>query len=80
MSRIPDFRRATRDLISIGNEQMLIRSEIDTIQGVGDATTLQAWMAAREASKAATRMAKHFRDVAIILESLHKEEKANGAA
>lgn len=80
MSKAPDFRRTTRDLISIGNEQMLIRGEIDIIQGVGGATTLQAWMAAREASRAAARMAKHFSHVAMQLENLHKEEKANGAA
>ena len=80
MSKAPDFRRATRDLISIGNEQMLIRGEIDIIQGVGNATALQAWMAAREASRAATRMAKHFRHIAMQLENLHKEEKANGSA
>ena len=68
----PDFRRATRDLISIGNEQMLIRSEIDIIQGVGGATTVQAWAAALDASRAATRMAKQFRSIAVQLENLHK--------
>ena len=75
MDMTPNFRRVTRDLVWIGNEQMLIRAEIDVIQGVGGASTRQAWFAAAEAARSAMRMARHFKSVARELQALDELER-----
>lgn len=75
MAYKPDFRRATRYLISIGNEQTLITHNIDIIQGVYDASTRQAWIAARDSAAAAMRMARYFKSIAFTLEALDELER-----
>ena len=75
MDMTPNFRRVTRDLVEIGKEQMLIRTEIDVIQGVGGASTRRAWFAAAEAARSAMRMARNFKSVARKLQELDQLER-----
>jgi hypothetical protein len=75
MNLEPDFRRATRDLVGVGEELNIIRSLLDDIQGVHGVSLSGAWFSAREARAAANRMSQHFRSVAYTLEQLVKEGK-----